>query len=366
MFTEKLIYLYMLICISMILFNIIYMWIEKIKDKAMSIKTDLLEKEIKIQLLNLMHSFPIEEKHKRFLTKKLLKTENLIIFEKVIEKLYDEDKETCLKYLYDLYPIAYMLIVEYQNKDTMQASFLLHILWKYQIKFKYDKFYNVVLNYIVKDNLYCRENALKVIYASGNSEYVLKALLKLDKMSIFHHSKLISEGLLSFQGDKKQLANDFFVRFELFSDEMKVSVLNYFRLANIRSDEYFMYILIDDVLDDEVKFSAIRYFGKFYCETAYPYLLKYAKGNANERWQYSAIASAALSIYPSDMTFIVLKKNLSSSNWNIRVNAAKSLDKMGFTADEILSMIDEQDYYAREIMVYQQEQKKMRGVFSYE
>lgn len=52
-------------------------------------------------------------------------------------------------------------------------------------------------------SIYCRENAMQAIYTTVNSEYVIKALQKIDKIELFYHGKLISDGLLNFSGRAK-------------------------------------------------------------------------------------------------------------------------------------------------------------------
>ena len=69
-------------------------------------------------------------------------------------------------------------------------------------------------------------------------------------------------------------------------------------------------------------------------------------------WEYQAIASSALKSYPGDVTFRILVKNLSSSNWHIRQNSAISLEKLGYTYHDLISVFDGNDRYAREIMRY--------------
>ena len=45
-------------------------------------------------------------------------------------------------------------------------------------------------------------------------------------------------------------------------------------------------------------------------------------------------------------------ENLSSSNWHIRQNSAISLEKLGYTYQDLISVFDGDDRYAREIMRY--------------
>ena len=111
-------------------------------------------------------------------------------------------------------------------------------------------------------------------------------------------------------------------------------------------------ILKDETADNELRYSAIRYFEKFYNEDAKETLQAFAEGNKDLPWQYQAIASSALKTYQDQKTDKILKNNLSSSNWYVRLNSAKSCEALGFTYGELIDIFDGDDRYAREIIRY--------------
>ena len=79
-----------------------------------------------------------------------------------------------------------------------------------------------------------------------------------------------------------------------------------------------------------------------------------------QRWEYAAIAGTALASYPGERTVEVMKKALTSSNWYIRFNAAKSLESFQLTYLELSDVIESNDRYAREIMQYQVDLNNVR------
>ena len=94
------------------------------------------------------------------------------------------------------------------------------------------------------------------------------------------------------------------------------------------------------------------YFEKFPNTDAKQIIRAFAENKENRIWEYQAIASSALKSYPGDVTFRILAHNLSSSNWHIRQNSAISLEKLGYTYHDLISVFDGDDRYAREIMRY--------------
>ena len=111
-------------------------------------------------------------------------------------------------------------------------------------------------------------------------------------------------------------------------------------------------ILTNEKTNNELRFSAIRYFEKFPIKEAESSIWEIAENLKGRTWEYQAIASSALKSYPGDVTFRILVNNLSSANWHIRQNSAISLEKLGYTYHDLISVFDGNDRYAREIMRY--------------
>ena len=155
-----------------------------------------------------------------------------------------------------------------------------------------------------------------------------------------------------YTGDKEKLKEKLFESFLEYSVQMRVNILNYFRFAGVRCDEQMLRFLTNEKENNEIRFSAIRYFEKFPSEEAKPFILNIAENTENRTWEYQAIATSALKSYPGDVTFRILVKNLSSSNWHVRQNSAISCEKLGYTYHDLINVFDGNDRYAREIIRY--------------
>ena len=85
-----------------------------------------------------------------------------------------------------------------------------------------------------------------------------------------------------------------------------------------------------------------------------------AEDTKEQRWEYAAIASSALVLYPSQQSIELLKRNLNNSNWYIRFNASQSLEQFGLSYTDLIDVFDSNDRYAREILQYRLDQRNAK------
>lgn len=351
---EIMIYVYIAICVSMIAYNIIYIFILRHRAKKLASNSIKFEEVIRDEIETLKKGEPVLEKHKGFLLKKLDRTAGITAFDKALEKIYENEPELCEKYLVETFSVFEELTHRYISKDTLKIAYFPYILHKYKILKHYEseRLVDALLNLLRSVNVYCRENTLKAIYSMQRPELVVLALKIIDKNLSFHHPKLICDGLFEYKGDKQILKDTLLQDFKGFSFQMRVNILNYFRFANVRCDHEMMLILKNEKENNELRFSAIRYFEKFPSEDARPVLENLAENLEGRTWEYQAIATSALKSYPGDVTFRILVKNLSSNNWHVRQNSAISCEKLGYSYYDLINVFDGDDRYAREMMRY--------------
>ncbi len=353
---ELMIYTYIAICISMIAYNIVYIFILRHREKALTSDSEQLKKRIAHQLETEM----VDEKHQRFLRKKLQRTNYITAFDKALEQLYQERPEAVGRYLSRYFSVFVYLTEKYLTKDTLKIAYFPYLLHKYEI-LRYgepESVTEMLYDLLRSVNIYCRENTLKALYSLQDAEVVVRALQIMDKNLSFHHPKLICDGLMEFHGDKDALKDALLRTFEGYSVEMRLNITNYFRFGNIRCDELMESLLTDEKADAELRYSAIRYFEKFPSESVREFLQQLAENKEGRNWEYQAIASSALKSYPGDVTFRILVQNLSNRQWHVRQNSAISCEKLGYTYHDLLQVFDGNDRYAREIMRYRLDRKR--------
>lgn len=354
---EILIYAYLAICAAMILFNIVCIFVFRKKDKNIEKRSinfaDCVEEQLDKET--------VDEAHKKFLRKKLKKIQHMMAFDETLAKLYAERKDEVQKYIIDLSAVFVFLTFKYSDKDKIQAAYFPYIIKKYEV-FKGSRISIVIdslLELVKEPNLYCRENALQALYSIGDADSVVKALKLLDKKESFHHTKMITDGLLTFTGERALLDKALWESFDAFSVTMKQAVLDYFRFSCDAHTERMLHIMTDKDENQELRFSAIRYFAKYYYEPALAYLYDLAT-QQSPVWEYKAIAATALGNYPSPKTEDVLKELLCDRNWYVRYNASASLEQFGVKYEDMIDVLEGNDRYASEMLRYRFDRQKLK------
>ncbi len=351
---EVMIYVYLAICVGMIVFNIVNAVMSRRRDKKIIRVSRGFENRLLDELKWLEENGEVHDSHKKYMTRSLKRIGNMRAFDIALEREYTGDPELIKKYLHSIDSVFVALAIKYCRNDTIEAAYFPYIIRKYRILAgrPFDAMIDMLYYFLHSPSIYCRENAMQAIYTVGECSCVIKALKIIDSGDKFYHTKLLTDGLLKFEGNLQKLNASLWSAFEEFSTKMKVTLLNYFRFSSGDHCENVFRLMTDEAQNDEIKFSCIRYFGKYHWEAAYEYLLKAADGRNDIRWEYSAIASAALGSYASPKTIEVLKSNLHNRNWYIRFNSSQSLERMGMTYLDLIDIAEGDDRYAAEIIRY--------------
>ena len=150
-------------------------------------------------------------------------------------------------------------------------------------------------------------------------------------------------------------------RLSEYSVDMQVNILNYLRFSSGAHCERIFALLTDEKTDDEVKFSCIRYFGKYRYMKAYFVLADFAKNEKGLKKEFCLVSLTALRNYPGEDTLALLRENLRSPNWYIRYNAAESLNALGVDYGEFVDIFDGKDRFSREILQFQFDRRYVKN-----
>lgn len=354
MFVQILIYVYLGICAGMILFNIATALLSRRREHRSFRDGIRLELTVSRELDRLAETGAVSERHLRFMERRLRRVNGMAAFDAALERLCVRRPELTRSYLTALNGVTITLAEDYCRRDEIAAAYFPYIIKKYQLLGGADDapLKEVLLKLLNEPSIYCRENAMQALYTSGDAQIIVRALRIIDASSLYYNTKLLADGLLNFNGDKTQFAEALWAAFEDFKVWMQVTILNYFRFSSGAHCERVLALLNDGARDDELRFSCLRYLGRYPYPPAYADLLRYATPSENARWEYAAIASSVLASYPGAETAAVLKRNLYHPNWYIRFNASKSLEQLGFGYRDLIDVIEGNDRYASEILRY--------------
>lgn len=360
---ESIIYIYGAVCVSMIVFNIIYNILLKQNESSLKKRCEKIGKQVDIQFNAIKTNGKIEQKHLRDMQHILSRINNLIAFEKVLKDAINNGNENEVNnYLSQMQPVILYLAMLYIHRENMQAGYFTYFLANYAAKkqMPIDSLQDILLSYVKKDNLYCRINALSALYHMGNIEHIITAIKAQDDGVIYINEKILTEGLLSFTGNHNKLISSLWENLNSFSEHTKLAVLNYIRFKTGDYKEEMLSIMLDDTAEKEIRLSAIRYFGKYYYEPALKYILNFVSNNDASMWEYATVAVSSLEKYSGDDVIKALKKAIHSPNWYIRYQAAQSLDAQHLNYNALFDIINGSDRYAREMMTYRLESGKLQ------
>ncbi len=244
----------------------------------------------------------------------------------------------------------------YRKDDTVKAYYAyLMGLFRLAGPAEYDPVTRERLLMVTSNSIYLRENALAGLYASGSVDMVMRGLVRMAEAGIRHSGKLITDGLLTFQGDKDALADGLWAAWDKFPATYQTAFVNYLRMSSGAFTERFLPLLTNEETDREVRLALLRYYRRYPYPPVQPVLLRFMGESNREGWEFSALAALAASTlekYPGEDTVEALAKALRHRNWYVRSNAAEAILKVAPDHPLIEAVLKGPDPYARDILAY--------------
>ena len=364
----------------MVLFDIAFIALISLRKKSAAKKIEALSEDILCALIDLDKQGQMDPKYLEKLQKKLqdpialqnmetaidsltdrLKNGKAFVFEQIKKESYSSVRYSPQKcaLLFDKYrsAIAAHIVAlnsSYRTKDIAIYSYYIHFLRKYKLLHKScsQEIISSFKDILEKGDLHACENVLLTIYNLGKPGLAIDMLKLFDKSEKYINPKIITDGMLDYSGNVLKFQNMLLADLKEFSSSMQVNILNYLRFASGDHCEFIFKLLLDEQTEDEVKFACLRYFGKYKYAPAYPIIVEYANGGISERKEFQIVAVTVIRNYPGSETISLLKKQVYSLNWNVRYNAAESLDYLGITYEDVMDIFENNDRYTREMIQY--------------
>lgn len=354
---EWLIGFYMLVCVAMIAFNFAFLANEKVQTRRLARKRRRLAAKIAAQV----DGVPTDE-DLRALERSLKTLSGLEAFDQTLARLKEEDPERCAGYLQAITPVLERLSHWHAGKSALRDAYYSYILNRWYAKRPANAgLIDALLTAVRTRPFYARENALMAIAKVGTAPALADAIVGLESARTFHHPKLVTEALLSYPGDREELAEELSARFDRLSPNAQAAVINFGRMADIPYQDERLHtarrerlkaLMVDPATDLEVRLACIRFFMRDPWDDVADTLRDFAAHDGTESWEYAAVAASTLVSYPGDETVAVLKKCLSSRVWHVRQNAAQSLRGLGLSRDELRDVVEGPDRFARDTVLY--------------
>ena len=364
---EVLLYGYGIVCLSMLVFNVLYGLHLRSDDRRMNTKTEVIRRRVTEQLERLQEnpSGPaqtVQASHLAWMRRYLSRINYLLAFDGLMDEL-DSQAAAYQSYMRQLQPVFLYLATVYWKRESTQAAYFCYFLARHKLRrhMELDQIQQVMLSYLKKDSLYCKINAWKALCSFGSPSILVRALQELGAGETSQlHEKVITEALLTYTGDPKSLIEVLWSRMESFSIPIQRAVLDYIRFQSGDYRERMLGILRDERRDKELRLSAVRYFGRYPDPSARALLLGFLQDSDPTHWEYSAISASSLAGYDGQDVVDALLRAMNSSNWYIRSNAASSLEAHGLSYEQMFQVLSGGDRYAREMLAYRLKAKRLQ------
>lgn len=412
---ETLLWIYIAICLSLILFQCLFIAVTAIRSYLDRRVVQRRAKEIVQQMEQISINKPVSEDHQKFLKRYLPITSSLYCYETALRHIWAmiEDGTLSLRdpneitnvtilirhrarkgeefskgrskirmllrpkkrlitplsrdlaekyfneYIRQTAPTIVSLTSSYRKKDDIVHAFYIFTLKKYGYLrcFHTSELIANLRDLLDRGDSTCAEGVLLAIYQIGDPKVVLEVLKQVDKTKRFLHPKIISDGLLSFSGNAQELQLLILDHLLSFSEQMQVNLLDYVRFSGGVHCERLLQLLQSEETYDETRFSCIRYFGKRPYAPAYDLIARFAAGEAGSCIEYAIVALSVLRHYPHPRTVEILRAQINSPNWFVRYNATESLEHLGVEYQDLIDIFDGSDRFARDMLQYQFDQR---------
>lgn len=379
---EWVLYFYLFICFSLLLFNIAYimrakwqkksqyrlasMWMLRIMQlwepqgagRAGASRNGAAANAAKRALL---------AKHQHLLEHDLKRVEHLSAYHQAVLRIQARfPREQVQAYLNGNFIVFQYLASVYANRNPMEKAYYAYLISLYRPcdGSQYLQLMELLLSYLENSTVYCRENVLKALYALGNVQAVENAYQIINDRGWFHHPKLLSDGLMTFTGGKAQLAARLWAHHSDWNANLTVSAVQFITSFSGEYQAAFLPLLESQETDLELRIAIMRYYRRYPYQQAHAQLLLYVLGSDSYGSELSTVAASVLDRYPSAETVQALKTALRDRNWYVRYNAASSLVTLGLPKADAEEILNGTDRYAREMMAYRLSQVTPRAEHS--
>ena len=125
---EIMLYIYLFVCGAMIIFNIITALLFRKSERKTEKVSKNLRYEVVLRLKAAEAGFPIDKKHKLYLSRKLRKVGNMIAFDKMLTAEYISHPQEIRNYLHSLDEVFISLMAYYMKRNRIEAAYFPYII----------------------------------------------------------------------------------------------------------------------------------------------------------------------------------------------------------------------------------------------
>ena len=176
---EVILYVYMASCVAVLVFNVLYIFIDKYRGRRLEHQSLEMVDEITGQIQQMEAGVDVREEYFTGLIRRLKKLEKLRAFELSMEEIRRQmPAGRTEKYLEQMRRVFLELVPVYEKRDEIEQAYFASLVEKFGIDkghTAYDGLMDFMIRMVVHKGVFVRENALRALYMIGNKEAVLAA-----------------------------------------------------------------------------------------------------------------------------------------------------------------------------------------------
>ena len=233
-------------------------------------------------------------------------------------------------------------------RDRYRRSYVLYLMAEFHMYS--DEIRNFAVESLEDRSLYARNNALRIASNSRNEDFFSEALSVIDATSRYYNEKVIIDAIDNFTGNSEKLDNVLIKNISGYKSRLKCILVEHF--TNSKNGEKEVKEVVASFLDNEDKelvIAATKYFNEVYDRSARNCILRNIDSSS---WEIRAVSARVLGKYGDNEVFEKLMGKISDSNWYVRFNGAFSLLDISNYEEVLEYVFDDDDRYAREIVIY--------------
>lgn len=353
-----LIYLYILICIALIVFEIGWLIYYALREHVQNKRTRLWEQKLRARCEAVAAGRETERmtpKELKQFRKTLTRSHRMMAFACAFQNVSSEYPEEIRQAVCEIDDEALFIMKHVARHTRIPSKVYFLKLFADMTSFtcgtRPPELVAYQFRFLTNKSVVCRTYAMNVLYAVGTPADLLRAVHLMSEKELFYHPKLLMEGLMTFRGDHRVLSLLLIRDFDKLTEEYKLAVLEYFRYKSPMVGPFLIDFLKGPYSID-VKCTVLRYYYRHPIPEAKPLITAFLENENENAWEIAAVAAKALSSYPDQDVKELLKKKISHPNWYIRRNAAASLVKIGLYVTERAEIMNGDDQFAKEILEY--------------
>lgn len=338
--------IYILLSIALIIFDLAFLAVKQFKNSELYPRNSKLENSIRKEIALRRKTNSFSPNFLKTLSLQLTQTKNLITLHSVLET--EPDTMDWFR------TTIYEKIDVYLKKTDYEQAFYTYVIscFDYSEEEIPPYFLNRLLTLLNSTSLYTFSNTMNALYRFGQVNLMMLAIDKADERGKFYHKKLLTDGILASRVDLKELTAKLTERFYQYSPHMQECLLDIFRMGNGDASQLCMELIHNHDLDEQVRYSAMRYFSKHPCESSRKFFLRILKNN-DAAWVEQMLAIQCLGCYRDGDIYQAVKDKATSRHWYVRTNAMEYLHRQGISCEEIAEILHAKDKYASEALLYQ-------------